>query len=71
MRVLFFIAVLFLIVSCGEKPQPNQDLLSAYELLKKGEFEKAQTLADSAEVLTEADSALYCIVSGAIAVCNV
>ncbi len=61
MRALFFIITL-LIVSCGKQPQPNQELLSAYELIKKGDFKTAKTLAENSPCLTAADSAMYCIV---------
>ena len=61
MRALFFIIAL-LIVSCGKQPQPNQELLSAYELIKKGDFKTAKTLAENSPCLTAADSAMYCIV---------
>ena len=61
MRALFFIITL-LIVSCGKQPQPNQELLSAYEFIKKGDFKTAKTLAENSPCLTAADSAMYCIV---------
>ena len=69
MRALFFIIAL-LIVSCGKQPQPNQDLLSAYELIKKGEFYKANIIAENAPLKNDADSSLFCIVVGAVAVAN-
>jgi type II secretory pathway pseudopilin PulG len=67
MRALFFIAAFLFMVACGEKPQPNQDLLSAYELLKKGELNAAKLLAEKSERKTEADDALFNIVRGAVA----
>ena len=67
MRAIFLIAALLLMVACGEKTQPNQDLLSAYELLKKGELNAAKLLAEKSERTTAADDALYHIVSGAVA----
>ena len=53
------------LVACGERPLPNQDLLSAYEFLKKGEIDTAKVIADKAERLTAADSAMFLIVRGA------
>ncbi|MBQ5540350.1 MAG: hypothetical protein IIU03_08965, partial [Bacteroidales bacterium] len=67
MRALFFIAAFLFLVACGEKPQPNRDLLSAYELLKKGELNAAKLLAEKSERKTEADDALFYIVRGAVA----
>ncbi len=69
MRALFFIITL-LIVSCGKQPQPNQDLLSAYEFIKKGEFEKAKIIAEKSPQKTDADSAMFSIVVGAAAIAN-
>ncbi|MCR4560797.1 MAG: hypothetical protein K5685_12035 [Bacteroidales bacterium] len=67
MRALFFIAAFLFMVACGENPQPNQDLLSAYELLKKGELNAAKLLAEKSERKTKADDALFYIVRGAVA----
>ena len=47
-RTVFFITALLLIISCGEKMQPNQDLNLAFEYIKKGDFVTARTLADNA-----------------------
>ena len=58
------------LAACGERPLPNQDLLTAYEFIKKGEFDTAKAVADAAPRLTDADSALYNIVCGAEAVAN-
>ena len=62
MRFAFFIAALLLIISCGKKPQPNQDLNLAFEYIKKGDFLTARTLADNAPRQNAADSAVYCMV---------
>ena len=56
------------LVACGERPLPNQDLLSAYEFLKKGGIDTAKIIAEKAERLTIADSAMFLIVRGAFAV---
>ena len=61
------IALTLFWVACGERPLPNQDLLSAYELIKKGEFDTAKVVADAAPRLTDADSAMYILVRGAAA----
>ncbi|MBO7566115.1 MAG: hypothetical protein J6T60_03345 [Bacteroidales bacterium] len=63
---LIIIITVFL-VACGESPRPNQDLLSAYEFLKKGEIDTAKIIAEKAERLTDADSAMFLIVRGAFA----
>ena len=62
MRTVFFITALLLIISCGEKMQPNQDLNLAFEYIKKGDFVTARTLADNAPQKNAADSAIYCMV---------
>ena len=43
---LIIIMTVFL-VACGERPLPNQDLLSAYEFLKKGEIDTAKVIRKS------------------------
>ena len=58
------------LVACGERPLPNQELMSAYEFLIKGEIDTARIIAEKAERLTIADSALYNIVCGAVAAAN-
>lgn len=50
------------LAACCDNPQPNQDLLSAYEFVKKGEFDAAKTIAKNTSCLTDADSALFRIV---------
>ena len=56
-----------LLVACGERPLPNQDLILAYEYVKKGEFSTSKKIADNAPRLTTADSAMYSIIEGAFA----
>ena len=53
---------LILLAACGKPPQPNQDLQTAFECIKKGDFNTAKTLAENAPRQTTADSAMYCIV---------
>ena len=68
MKDFALLIVFFLfIASCGSRPEPNQDLLLAYEFVQKGEFDTARTIAQNAPLVTEADSAMYSIVDGAYA----
>lgn len=65
--------ILFLMVilaSCGAKMQPNQDLLSAYEFIKIGEYDTAQAIASNAPLITVADSAYFNLISGITAICK-
>ena len=68
MKDFALLIVFFLLVaSCGSRPEPNQDLLLAYEFVQKGEFDTARTIAQNVPLVTEADSAMYIIVDGAYA----
>ena len=66
---LFKLLILFLLLlaACGKIPQPNQNLILAYEYVANGEFDTAKIIADNAPRITAADSAMYRIIEGAFA----
>ena len=53
--------------SCEQRPEPNPYLVSAYDLLKKGDLDTAKLLVEKAERHNEADDALFYLVRGAVA----
>ena len=66
LKILIIFSVI--LAACGKHPLPNQDLMSAYEYLKKGEIDTAKKIAENAPCITAADSAMLCIVRGGVAV---